>query len=203
MPATAAPRSGPDPGRRSIECRVYERQPCDIPAKCSPASLLDMQDDGWNGVIRDISQGGVRMHLRRRFERGTGLALELPCANDEPMVLFVKVVHLMRESDGTWMLGCQFLSPIGDDLVDRLTGKVRVAPAPIEEEIEAAELAEEELEVAELATCEFELDVAELASAEFELATVEPDAVEYEVVDEVAGLLILAPVKRRASKKMS
>jgi PilZ domain len=169
-----------------------------------------MQEAGWAGVIRDISQGGVRIHLRRRFERGTGLALELPDGDRESMVLFVKVVHLKPEADGTWMLGCQFLSPIGDDLVDRLVtgerqahdqGAVNLETSPIpeaavaenvDEIIDVAEAADEEIQVAEMATAEFEIEVAELATAEFEIAWEAEEVLELALADD-GCYVVVAP----------
>jgi hypothetical protein len=172
-------RTSLDTSRPSFECRVYERQPCEIPAKCHPASLLDMKDAGWDGLILDISQGGVRIRLRRRFERGTGLALELlNDPNQDSTVAFVKVVHLKREDDGGYILGCQFLSALSEEEVNRLIGKQELQ----HEEIEVAKIAEDDIpwadilddeviETAELAE-EQEIILAELAEDE-EILTAE------------------------------
>ena len=117
--------------RPSLECRVYERQPCEIPAKCHPASLLDMKESGWNGVVADISQGGIRVSLTRRFERGTGLAIELPGGSEEePTIVFVKVVHLRRNDIGGWSLGCRFVSDLSEDEVQRLIVQHQQTSAP-------------------------------------------------------------------------
>jgi PilZ domain len=117
---TFVARNKPDPDRPTFECRVYERHPCDIPARCHPASLHDMKDEGWEGAILDISQGGIRIHLRRRFERGTALAVELPGERGETFTVFVKVVHLRSDENGAWILGCKFVSDLSDDEVQRL-----------------------------------------------------------------------------------
>lgn len=75
----------------------------------------------WDATIIDISQGGVRVKLQRRFERGAGLAIELPGdAEQEACVVFVKVVHVKAQDDGTWALGCKFISDLGDGEVQRL-----------------------------------------------------------------------------------
>lgn len=127
--------------RAPRDCRVYERQPCDIPARCHPASLLDMKEAGWDGAITDISQGGVRLSLSRRFERGTALALELPGDDArEPTVVFVKVVHIKSGQAGTWLLGCQFISELSSDEIQRLLQSEHHVLST-EEEIEVAELA--------------------------------------------------------------
>jgi hypothetical protein len=70
----------------------------------------------WSATIRDISQGGVRIHLKRRFEKGTGLAIELAGKDGrESTTVFVKVVHLGAQDDGTWILGCRFISDLSED----------------------------------------------------------------------------------------
>ena len=147
-PAVAS-NNGPD--RPAIDCRVYERQPCEIPTKCHPASLLDMKEDGWSGAICDISQGGVRIRLPRRFERGTGLAIELPGDGvREPSTVFVKVVHIRALEDGSWALGCKFISDLSADEVNRLlTSDQYVLSSTLEENIETAAIedAQETVEV--------------------------------------------------------
>lgn len=118
MPDADSSSHGP---AATLECRVYERQPCDIPTKCHPVSVLDMKEAGWHAAICDLSQGGLRLRLKRRFERGTGLAIELPGDDQhEPATVFVKVVHLHAEDGGEWSLGCKFVSELSEDEIHRL-----------------------------------------------------------------------------------
>jgi hypothetical protein len=99
---------------------VFERKPCALPATCQPASVSEMKETRWPASISDISVGGVLIVLPRRFEKGTGLALELPGdAERESAIVFVKVVHLKRQ-DAAWALGCKFVSPLSDDELQRL-----------------------------------------------------------------------------------
>lgn len=103
------------------DCRVYERKACELPSACQPASAMGSAESKWSATICDISQGGIRLKLRRRFERGTGLAIELPaCAGREAYTVLAKVVHILGESDGSWSLGCRFISELNDDEVERL-----------------------------------------------------------------------------------
>src|ERR1019366_10441879 len=60
------------------ECRIFERRSCELPTTCQPASALAMKEMRWTATISDLSLGGVRIVLPRRFEKGTGLAVELP-----------------------------------------------------------------------------------------------------------------------------
>ena len=74
---TSAMLTAPDgrPADNFTECRVYERHPCAVPTACQPAGGNEMR---WQAVIQNVSLGGVRVSLTRRFERNSVLALELP-----------------------------------------------------------------------------------------------------------------------------
>lgn len=130
---------------QSLECRVYQRHECEMPTTCQPASARDMEEMRWEAVIADISQGGVRLKLRRRFERGTPLAVELPGdGRREPMVVFVKVVYVRAQDDGRWALGCRFVSDLSEDEISRLLNADRYVLSPRREEIETPEAPEPE-----------------------------------------------------------
>src|SRR5256885_2898009 len=105
------------------ECRVYERLACDLPAACRPAAAFNNKEATWSGVIRDISAGGIRLILRRRFEPGTGLAIELP-GTDEGYTVLAKVVHVKATEGGSWALGCRFISALSETEVERLLGVI-------------------------------------------------------------------------------
>ena len=122
----------PISGQARSECRVFERVACDRPTSCRPASLLAMKEQGWAATMRDISRGGVRLQVPRRFEKGTALAIELPASHDQDAsTVFVRVVFIKSHEDGTWMLGCQFVSELSDDEVQRVVAPyVSAAAAP-------------------------------------------------------------------------
>ena len=130
MPEQLLERPEKPPGR---ECRVYERQACALPTACRPAAAFNNKEATWSAVIRDISAGGIRLVLRRRFEPGTGLAIELP-GNDETYTVLAKVIHVRATDDGSWALGCRFISELGDSEVERLLaatpGATRAATQP-------------------------------------------------------------------------
>ena len=101
------------------ETRTHERHPCNLPGSCGPASSWNRPDARWGGAITNISLGGIRVRLPRRFEPGTGLAIELPDADGGPWVVFAKVVRVCP-ADGSWELGCEFVSELGEDEFRRL-----------------------------------------------------------------------------------
>jgi PilZ domain len=119
-PAPAAPR--PD-------CRVSKRHPCDLPASCRPPTPWADQELKWSATVRDVSVAGVRLCLRRRFEAGAGLVLELPGGGTK---VLARVVHVQGQEDGSWVLGCSFAGRLGEDELNALlaagAGEVGVFP---------------------------------------------------------------------------
>ena len=52
------------------EGRTHERHACELPGSCGPVSSWTRPDARWGGTITNISLGGVRLRLPRRFEPG-------------------------------------------------------------------------------------------------------------------------------------
>jgi hypothetical protein len=120
---------GPLTSRPPIECRIYPRLPCDVPTACQPTSAWGRKDSRWSATISDVSPGGVRLIVRRRFEAGVGLGIELPGRDgEEPYTVLAKVIHVKALPDGAWALGCKFISELSEDEVHAL-----VPPQPLEE----------------------------------------------------------------------
>ena len=113
-----------------IECRVRPRHACDLEASCQPVAARSDNDLHWPATIRDISTGGVGLVLKRRFEPGAGLAIELPAAGDcSEQTLLARVRHATRLPDGRWLLGCAFISELSDDEVQALL-RLSTGPQP-------------------------------------------------------------------------
>jgi hypothetical protein len=113
-------------GWSGIELRVSERHPCELPASCQPLAGRGDSEIQWSAVIRDVSLGGIGLILGRRFERGVGLAIEVPQVGDMPAeTLLVRVNHVTSLPGGKWLLGCAFASRLSDD---ELRGLLRFSP---------------------------------------------------------------------------
>jgi hypothetical protein len=70
---------------------------------------------GWLAEVRDISATGIGLALRRRFEQGAVLFIELTSTLDNSAHLLpVTVVHATQSSDGDWILGCTFSRTLTD-----------------------------------------------------------------------------------------
>ena len=86
---------------------------CAVPTTCQPPSAWGK--DPWPATIRDITTTTLRMTLHRRFERGTGMAIELPGDDGTSSTVFARVTDVRAFSDGVWLLGCTFISELGSE----------------------------------------------------------------------------------------
>jgi hypothetical protein len=112
---------------------VWERIPCDLESSCQPITARE-GGTGWDARVQDISLGGVAVVLRRRFEPGSGLSIGLPAAGAyPPLTLLVRVMRTERLSDGQWLLGCSFPSPLGEEEMQGLLARARPEAAPARE----------------------------------------------------------------------
>ncbi len=112
-PARQVFRVGPaePPG---TERRAQVRHVCQLPQLCRPAGIAAAAEI-WSGWVRDLSVGGLRVQLSRRFEPGTLLAVEIAGADrDDVRRLLARVVRAAPEPDGQWGLGCSFISDLSE-----------------------------------------------------------------------------------------
>jgi hypothetical protein len=96
------------------ERRAWVRYPCDLDSACQP--LAGARGLQWPGKVRNVSAGGIAVRLARRFEAGTVLAIDVQ-GKDETVLctLLARVVHVMLQNDGSWLLGCAFTNQLNDE----------------------------------------------------------------------------------------
>ena len=95
------------------ERRAWVRLSSERDVSCRP--IAGLAEASWLGTVRDISQGGVALILKRRFEPGTGLFVEVATNAGELRCLPARVVRITRERDGCWITGCAFASLLTPD----------------------------------------------------------------------------------------
>src|SRR5438128_2700927 len=74
------------------DLRDTQRYPCEVQTTCQPPS--GWRKDPWPAVIRNVSTGGISLRLSRRFECGTGLAIDLPTEDGSTSTVLARVCHL-------------------------------------------------------------------------------------------------------------
>ena len=102
------------------ESRDAERHPCELPTTCQPPMGWGTTKEPWPAIIRGISTAGLNLALERRFERGTGLAIELPAEDGTTSTVLARVIQIQAEQAGGWVLGCAFVSQLSDEEVQSL-----------------------------------------------------------------------------------
>lgn len=87
-------------------------------------------DTGILADIRDISATGIGLTVRRRFEPGSLLFVELVCSFDASTHLIpVTVIHASELDNGHWLLGCNFpralsQTELADLVLDKPVGRI-------------------------------------------------------------------------------
>jgi hypothetical protein len=100
--------------RPFVERRASVRHSCERDGACVP--VLAGQNFQWSARVLNISQGGVALSLRRRFEKGTLLTVEVQRSDNHPPDPFLaRVVHVTPQPDGNWLIGCAFTNDISAD----------------------------------------------------------------------------------------
>jgi PilZ domain len=100
--------------RRSI------RYSCILDASCRPSDAIEFVSSE-PAIVLNISRGGVGLLLGRRFPPDTILTLGLEATTQEFLPpVSVRVVRAQQRDNGDWVLGCEFLRPLGDDELQAL-----------------------------------------------------------------------------------
>jgi hypothetical protein len=99
----------PEPSVKT-ERRARPRFPIDRYVACQAHETRT----GWLARIRDISQRGIALVLRHRFEPGTELTIELE-TNGWPRHLSVRVIYATRDTKDRWIIGCAFVSQLSEE----------------------------------------------------------------------------------------
>lgn len=113
IPALVQPLSLPLTSQ--MERRRALRHMCKLEAVSRPTE--DQDGICWGATVRDISTTGVGLNLCYPFRPGTYLAIDIH-APEENRTFLGKVVHVRDQSDGTWLIGCEFVRPIDESDLD-------------------------------------------------------------------------------------
>jgi serine/threonine protein kinase len=90
--------------RRAASCRMFQRA----------------LDQTWDGKVMDISEGGLRIEMPRRFEPGSLLTVVLEGEKTKRQSLIVRVRWVKPLDDKVWQLGCELDQALCDFEVNEL-----------------------------------------------------------------------------------
>lgn len=75
----------------------------------------------YSAQILEVSDNGMRMKVRNRFEEGSMVRIDLPCEELGPVTTVLAcVMNLRHEGDGLYSLGCQFCTELDDSDLNSL-----------------------------------------------------------------------------------
>ncbi|HYV40135.1 MAG TPA: PilZ domain-containing protein [Gemmataceae bacterium] len=104
--------------RPSANQRVYVRY------QCAPASAgrLKLEGQEWQRAwVLDLCLSGVGLLISRSVEVGLEVVIHLAAAAEKKILeLPARVCHATLQPDGDWVVGCEFVSKLTDDLLDAL-----------------------------------------------------------------------------------
>lgn len=103
---------------------------CDLETTCQPPSAW--VKDPWTAVIRNIWTAGMCLFLERRFEKGSGLAIQLPREDGTYSTVLARVVQLQPEAPG-YLLEVSLISELSEEEVDEAVRLSAARHASLEE----------------------------------------------------------------------
>ena len=81
----------------------------------------DTEEISWVARMQDLSQKGIGLLFKRRFEVGAKLTVEfLIQGREEPLQLQVQVVHADQKPDGNWYVGCELAVELTEEELQSL-----------------------------------------------------------------------------------
>ncbi|MCI0456530.1 MAG: protein kinase, partial [Gemmataceae bacterium] len=125
VPVSASPTARPKQPRPAHERRRAVRYPCALPTLCDALTSIhpggNEAEDRWPGNVVNLSVSGIALMLKRRFEPGTLVKLELQSPDQTFRCrLELKVVRVERGRAGHWFLAGTFTSPLDRDDLSKL-----------------------------------------------------------------------------------
>lgn len=101
------------------------RYPCHLIVVCQPSSKEErvgeasaQEKDACPAKVADLSQNGIALLLKRRFEPETVLEVNLQSPEESSLyTLPVRVIRVSPKKRGNWLTGCVLLKKLSDNEV--------------------------------------------------------------------------------------
>src|SRR5262245_22943796 len=123
MPERANPTPEHQANQAALNRRAHVRHSCNQEAFFQPAPQPS-GDLWWQARSCDVAVRRLALVPRRRFGEGTLLDVQLPPEEGSAeRILLARVARVIQQDDGTWLIGCKFISRLDDvDLRGLLQG---------------------------------------------------------------------------------
>lgn len=71
--------------------------------------------------VQNVSRTGVALRMKRPFEVGAQVIIELPARTYQAIhPVSANVIRVTQQPDGQWLVACSFQKPLDDDEVEKL-----------------------------------------------------------------------------------
>jgi hypothetical protein len=78
----------------------------------------------WKAKVRDISQGGISLHVTSPFDIGSVVDVELAVPGiDVTRMLVARVVRVEPLDGPVWLVACAFDAPLTDDELQKIAAE--------------------------------------------------------------------------------
>jgi hypothetical protein len=111
---SSRPQSATGPQDAEADRRVWVRYPTDLTTTLQPAACQETAPLA--ARVRDISRGGMHLHVGRPFQTGELLSVELP--GEQPLTVLACIIRVNLLPSGEWELGCVFARELSDADLD-------------------------------------------------------------------------------------
>ncbi len=121
MSEQPTPFQGEPVQRRPLrERRVKVRHSCSVETACWDPAAAATQDP-WPAKVENVSTQGIALTINSWFESGTLLAMELEIPDHRiSRTLLLRVLHVQRQSNTKWLVGCAFVNPLTENQLQAL-----------------------------------------------------------------------------------
>jgi hypothetical protein len=95
----------------AVERRAFIRCFCQTTARV---------DDFLPAKVEDVSRGGLKLVVPRRFESGTLLRVEVTMGEEVPLTLLARVIHVTARPESSWTVGCALAKELSENEFEAL-----------------------------------------------------------------------------------
>ena len=119
-----APTSSPHLARN---LKTSYNQRGSVRYRCPPASagrvFLSEDLEYQRAWLQDLSATGIGLLVSKQVATGLHVTIQIKCSHSQKLYsLHAHAVHATPQADGTWVIGCQFVTPLTrDELEDLLS----------------------------------------------------------------------------------